>query len=205
MNLFVPRTPWAGAAPDHEQKSSYVIIVDLNGRAGRTITASAHLEPRPGRVRAMPATSKQQMPSRHAEVAVLDLAVPVLAATLLRLRESAAMLAVTVSSGTGPSSPSSACADAAAASTAAQMTAQAWQLVQSAMPPGPPVEPASALADAPRLAQATQALSGICGLLAEQSGPLAAAHLGQAAVCLAAAAGELSRISTRLPHPADSR
>lgn len=145
-----------------------------------------------------------QPAGRDVQPAATVLATAALSAAVLDLREAAAGLAARLRAATGPSSPAGTYARTAAACTAAQLTAQAWLLVQAAMPPVPFLDtgqasggnracPAPAGDDEPQLAGAAWALGAMTTWLANRSGPAAARRLSGAAACLAAARGELTR------------
>jgi hypothetical protein len=165
----------------------------------------------------MTAVRRNHQPSsRGARPAATVPAIAALSAAVLDLRDAAAGLAARLRAGTGPSSPPGTYARTAAACTAAQMTAQAWLLVQAAMPPGPALDTGQANGlnragqapagdDAPQLAGAAWALGAMTTWLADRSGEPAARQLSGAAACLAAARGELSRTAAGLPHTAGTR
>lgn len=165
----------------------------------------------------MTAVRRNHQPSnRCARHAATVPAIAALSAAVLDLRNAAAGLAARLRAGTGPSSPAGSYARTAAACTAAQMTAQAWLLVQAAMPPGPALDPVQAGGpdragpvpagdDAPQLAGAAWALGAMTTWLAGRSGEPAARQLSGAAACLAAARGELSRTAAGPQQTAGTR
>lgn len=136
------------------------------------MAAPARPEGQPRKVHAMTVTSRQHIPGRDGGPAAPDVAVPVLAATLLRLRESVVGLAVRLRPATGLSAPSQAYADTAAACTAAQMTALAWLLIQTAAPPvavGDPGSPGDPAAGGVRAGAGADVISLVCSGLTRRT------------------------------------